>query len=73
VADYSWRYVTTTRVEYFLPNPTSASEFGKAYSAVARHVESCGLTMADDTVTVSGSEEEIVLWFLKPGDKEAAS
>jgi hypothetical protein len=65
VADYSRRMVTTVRVEYTLPNPTNAAEFGKAYSAAERELRGLGVDIADDTIIVEGRDEEVVLSFIR--------
>lgn len=62
MAEYSRRVVTTRRVEYFLPSPANGAEIGKAFDAAWNEAASLG-DVADDTLTVEGNEEEIVISF----------
>jgi hypothetical protein len=63
VAEYSRRVVTTRRVEYFTPAPTNGAEFGKAFTAASAEAARLG-DVADDTLTVEGNDEEIVISFV---------
>lgn len=67
MAVYSRRTVTTTWVEYTLPNPTNWAEFDKAAAAARNDLENAGRPIADDSVEVIGRDEEIVLRFEVPG------
>lgn len=62
MAEYSRRVVTTRRVEYFVPAPTNGAEFGKAFSAASIEAATLG-DVGDDTLTVEGNDEEIVISF----------
>lgn len=68
MAEYSRRVVTTRRIEYFVPSPTNAAEFGKAMSAAWSEAATFG-DVADDTITVEGQDDEIVISFA-PGHPE---
>jgi hypothetical protein len=62
VAEYSRRVVTTRRIEYFLPAPTNAAEFSKAFSAAHSEAATLG-DVTDDTITVDFEDEQIVISF----------
>lgn len=63
MAVYSRRTVTTTWVEYTLPNPVNWVEFDKAAAGCRNELENAGRPIFDDTVEVIGRDEEIVLRF----------
>lgn len=63
MAEYMRREVTTVRVEYVVPNPTNATEYAKAMASVQDELKTFGIEYFDDTVTVEGRDEEIVLSF----------
>lgn len=64
MADFTRREVTVTRVEYVLPNPTNWAEIGKVVAAI-NHSAPESITKWDDTVTVEGRDDEIILSYRK--------
>lgn len=69
MADYTHRRVTIVREEYSLPSPTNATEISKAMSAIVQDLKAAGRDIADDTIVIAASDEEIVLSYEKePSD-----
>lgn len=65
MAQYGIRIRTTTRHEYFLPNPTNHVEFYKALSyAYQEYKDNMRTeTVSDDAVWVTHSDDEITIYW----------
>lgn len=64
MAVYWRREVTTTYVEYVLPNPVNWAEVGKATSAINQELGEARARW-DDAVHFEARDEEIVMRFKK--------
>ena len=64
MALYAERTKQTTRHEYVVPDLVNATEFTKALSAAYQGYQSAtGRSVADDSVWVTHSDEEIVIYW----------
>lgn len=72
MAEYVRRETTTRRVEFAIPAPCNAAEYAKAVAAALKELYDADREIYDDTITITGTDEEIVLSYEEDGTATSA-